>query len=114
METTITLEHIDSLLDNAKAEEHFFHGGKSLIISYLLGNGFTVDGRAAVVDLNNFDIEIGRKVAREDAANQLWKLEGYLLQNILSGVVAPAERLPNVDDIAEKLDYPLFTYPLSV
>jgi Phage protein (N4 Gp49/phage Sf6 gene 66) family len=27
----------------------------------------------------NFDAEIGRKVARLDAINQLWPLEGYLL-----------------------------------
>jgi hypothetical protein len=41
--------------------------------------------------LGNFDLEIGRKVAREDAENQLWKLEGYLLQNALLGRKVLAE-----------------------
>lgn len=79
----ITKEYLESILDNSITEEHLFHGGKSMIISYLLPNGFTIDGRAAVVDLANFDIEIGRKVAREDAINQLWGKEGYLLQDKL-------------------------------
>jgi hypothetical protein len=83
MINTVTQQQIDALLDNAKTEEHLFHGGKSLIISYQLQNGFTIDGRAAIVDLAGFDIEIGRKVARANAASQLWSLEGYLLQNRL-------------------------------
>lgn len=83
MTNTVTQEQIDALLDNATTEEHLFHAGKSLIISYQLENGWTVDGRAAIVDLAGFDIEIGRKVARANAASQLWALEGYLLQNRL-------------------------------
>lgn len=79
----VTKEYIEDLLNNAEVEEHLFHGGKSMILSYKLQNGFVVDGRAAVVDLANFNIEIGRKVAKENAINQLWQLEGYLLQNKL-------------------------------
>jgi Phage protein (N4 Gp49/phage Sf6 gene 66) family len=76
----ITQEYLESLIDSATVEEHLFHGGKSMILSYQLESGFTIDGRAAVVDLANFDIEIGRAVAKEDAINQLWQLEGYRLQ----------------------------------
>jgi hypothetical protein len=83
MTNKVTQQQIDALLDNATTEEHLFHGGKSLIISYQLENGFTIEGRAAIVDLAGFDIEIGRKVARANAASQLWALEGYLLQNKL-------------------------------
>ena len=75
-------ERIDYLLNNAETQEHIFWG-KELVVSFKLASGFTVSGRGACVDPANFDIEIGRKVAREDAENQLWQLEGYLLQNAL-------------------------------
>lgn len=81
MSNRVTQEQIDRLLDNAETEEHVFYG-KELVVSYRLVDrgGFTISGRGAVVDPKNFDLEIGRKVAREQAANQLWQLEGYLLQ----------------------------------
>jgi hypothetical protein len=49
-----------------------------------LKNGFTVIGKSAAASIENFDIEIGRKLAREDARNQIWQLEGYLLRQRLS------------------------------
>jgi len=45
-----------------------------------LVNGFTVTGESAAVSIANFNKEIGRKVARENARDQIWKLEGYLLK----------------------------------
>ena len=77
---TVTQRHIDYILDNAETQETIFWQ-KELLISYKLYNGFTITGRSACVDPNYFDIELGRKYAREDASNQLWLLEGYLLQN---------------------------------
>jgi hypothetical protein len=93
---TVLKEQLEKLIDDAEVQEHVFHYGKSLILSYKLKNGFTIDGRAAVVDLANFNIEVGRKIAREDAINQLWKLEGYLLQNKLleaSNPIVPGKSL---------------------
>ena len=78
----VTQEQIESLISNAESQEHVFWD-KELVISYKLKNGFTVLGRGVCVDPKNFDIEIGRKVAKEQAMNKLWELEGYLLQNKL-------------------------------
>lgn len=75
----VTQEEIDALLDAAETQEHVFWE-KELIVSYKLPCGFTVSGRGACVDPANFNLEIGRKVAREDAENQLWKFEGYRKQ----------------------------------
>lgn len=47
----------------------------------LLANGFTVTGSSACVDPDNFDAELGRKIARDDAKNEIWALEGYLLKS---------------------------------
>ncbi|MER5131462.1 Gp49 family protein [Serratia marcescens] len=48
-----------------------------------LANGFTVTGESACASPENFDPEIGRKIARENARNKIWQLEGYLLKQQL-------------------------------
>lgn len=50
----------------------------------VLANGFTVTGESACASPENFDEEIGRKVARDNAVNKIWMLEGYLLKQKLS------------------------------
>ena len=54
--------------------------GKVMVCEITLRNGFTVRGEAATVSKENFNIEIGEKISREDARNKVWELEGYLLQ----------------------------------
>ena len=49
----------------------------------VLKNGFTVTGESACVSQENFDADIGRKVARENAVNKLWPLLGYALKERL-------------------------------
>jgi hypothetical protein len=49
----------------------------------VLRNGFTVTGESACVSPENFDAEIGRKVARQKAVEKIWPLEGYLLKQRL-------------------------------
>lgn len=79
---SVSKENIDHFIDTALQQEVTFWG-KEVVVSYRLYNGFTILGRGACVDPANFDLEIGRKVAREQAINKLWELEGYLLQNKL-------------------------------
>ena len=49
----------------------------------VLRNGFTVTGESACASPANFDPEIGRKIARDNARNKIWLLEGYLLKQRL-------------------------------
>lgn len=49
----------------------------------VLANGFTVTGKSACASPENFDAEIGKKIAREDAIQQLWPLMGYALKERL-------------------------------
>ena len=49
-----------------------------------LRNGFTVTGESACASPENFDAEIGRKIARANAVNKVWPLMGYALRNKLS------------------------------
>lgn len=50
----------------------------------VLQNGFTVVGKSACASPENFDAEMGRKIARQDAINQLWPLMGYELKSRLA------------------------------
>ena len=50
----------------------------------VLRNGFTVTGESACVSLENFDAEVGRKIARQNAAQKVWPLMGYALKNELA------------------------------
>jgi hypothetical protein len=50
----------------------------------VLRNGFTVVGHSACASPENFNDEIGRKIAREKAVEQIWPLMGYELRSKLS------------------------------
>lgn len=49
----------------------------------VLRNGFTVTGESACVSPENFNAEIGRRVARENAIDKMWPLLGYALKDKL-------------------------------
>lgn len=51
----------------------------------VLKNGFTVTGESACASPENFDAEIGRKIARENAIKKVWPLMGYELRTKLAG-----------------------------
>ena len=63
-----------------------YHGelGSLTFCVLRLKNGFTVTGESACASPENFDAEIGRKIARQNAVNKIWPLEGYLLKQELS------------------------------
>ena len=50
----------------------------------VLKNGYTVTGESACASPENFDAEIGRKIARQNALNKLWPLLGFRLRDRLS------------------------------
>ena len=49
----------------------------------VLKNGFTVTGESACASPENFDAEVGRKIARQNAAQKIWPLMGYALKERL-------------------------------
>jgi hypothetical protein len=49
----------------------------------VLKNGFTVTGESACASPENFDAEIGRKIARQNAVQKIWPLMGYELRSKL-------------------------------
>ena len=53
-----------------------------------LRNGFTVTGESACVSRENFDAEVGHKIARANAVQKIWPLLGYELRSKLAGGAA--------------------------
>ena len=49
-----------------------------------LKNGFTVTGESACASPENFDAELGRKIARKNAVDKCWPLMGYALKEQLT------------------------------
>jgi len=50
----------------------------------VLRNGFTVTGESACASPENFDAELGKKIARQNAVNKVWPLMGYALKDRLA------------------------------
>lgn len=49
-----------------------------------LANGFLLVGKTAPTDPANFDRDLGKQFAREDAMRQMWPMEAYLMRERLS------------------------------
>ncbi|WP_333608817.1 Gp49 family protein, partial [Arsukibacterium sp.] len=50
----------------------------------VLENGFTVTGESACASPENFNAELGRKIARQNAVAKVWPLMGYELRSKLA------------------------------
>lgn len=72
-------------IDGVIKEEDYYvvPGTTTTVCSLILTNGTVVVGSSACVSPENFDVEIGRKIARDNARHKIWELEGYLLKQRL-------------------------------
>ena len=50
----------------------------------VLRNGFTVTGESACANPENFDADIGRNIARQNAVQKIWPLMGFELRTKLA------------------------------
>lgn len=82
----VTPERIDDII--VGEDFHVFPGTTVTICLLKLKNGFSVTGESAAASPENFDEEIGRKIARQQARDKIWALEGYLLKQKLSEEMA--------------------------
>ena len=78
---SVTLEEVENAI---KEVEYVTLGRKVTVCHLTLKNGHEVIGMSACVDPNNFNENIGRKIAFEDATKEVWKHMGSILQDRLS------------------------------
>lgn len=72
----LTTEYLNSLVDNVE----YVHQGLLTICTITLKNGFQLVGTSACVSKDNYNVQIGRNIAYENAFAKLWELEGYALK----------------------------------
>lgn len=63
---------------------HTGHLGLLTFCVLVLKNGYTVHGVSACASPENFDADLGRKIARQNAVAEIWPLMGYELRNRLA------------------------------
>lgn len=79
----VTPEMVDSAI---VGEQYYVFPNTSLTVCCLtLSNGFAVTGESACASPENFDAELGQKIARKNARDKIWALEGYALRSQLKG-----------------------------
>lgn len=77
----VTPQQIDSVI---KSTDYYVFPDSQLTVCCLtLQNGFNVVGESACASPENFDAELGKKIAFENAKSKVWLLEGYLLKEQL-------------------------------
>lgn len=74
-QTKLTPEILESKIQGE--QYHQFDNTTVTVCCLTLENGFNVIGESACISPAYFNAEIGKKVARENAFEQLWKLYGF-------------------------------------
>lgn len=77
----VTLEQIEA---KVAGESYHVHEGILTICIIRMKNGFFVTGESAPASPANFNAELGRKFAREQAIRKVWGFEGYALREKLA------------------------------
>lgn len=72
----------------------------------ILRNGFTVVGTSACASPENFNEEIGRKVARQKAVEQVWPLMGYALRSDIARHGIEGKKPPPEEEKFPEDDFP--------
>jgi hypothetical protein len=75
---------LESMQGKIVSEDYIVHEGILTLCILKMQNGFYVVGESAPASPANFNAELGRKFAYENAIRQLWKLEGYSLRDTLA------------------------------
>lgn len=78
----VTPDMVDAQI--VSAEFHVFGGTTLTVCCLTLKNGFTVTGESACASPENFNAELGQKIARDNARQKIWALEGYRLRSELA------------------------------
>ena len=95
----ITPEHINDLMERVIFNTVVPEGTTSTFAhAYLDGKFHLATGHSACVSPENFDAEIGQKIALNKAEamakDKLWELEGYRLYACLTDSTQPAKETP--------------------
>jgi len=81
----VTPVDIENAVDDIAAIQYYRFPGTTVTVACVpLKNGFTVVGESACASMENFDEDLGRKIAVDNAKQKLWPLLGYALKEELA------------------------------
>ena len=97
IEANIVSENYFTAAQGYQQAQEDAHGGRSVqektsplcLLTFcvlVLRNGFTVVGESACASPANFNAEIGRQIAWENAVKKIWPLMGYELRSKLAAL----------------------------
>ena len=78
LDTKITEEYVDGLLDKSTIEE--IRVDPTTVVKVVLPNGYSIVESASCVDSGNCDHALGKKMALRKIKDKIWELESYALQ----------------------------------
>lgn len=78
------IQHENAVHEHGDAGWHLGATQQLTFCVIQLRNGFTVTGESACASPENFNAEIGRRIARENAINKIWPLLGFRLRDELA------------------------------
>lgn len=81
---TVTKESIEANILGVEYITPFGTHTHFTICAIKMKNGFLVLGKSAPVSPLNFNAEVGKRIAYQNAFDQIWALEGYALASRLA------------------------------
>ena len=75
---------MDNITNTIIGEDYHVFNQVLTVCCLTLRNGFTVTGESACASPENFDADLGKSIAYDNARNKIWALEGYLLKERIS------------------------------
>lgn len=96
----VTLGFLESRIKEVEYIHPKGHPSMTIAVVYHK-NGFTFVGKSAPADPNNFNLDLGKQYAYEDAVRQIWGFEGFLLREQLTDIEKFEEELRNVGPITD-------------
>jgi hypothetical protein len=77
----VTPQDLDAAI--VAEQYHRFEDTTLTVCALTLRNGYVITGESAAASPENFDEQIGRDIAKANAREKIWGLEGYLLKQRL-------------------------------
>ena len=78
----VRTEHVEAEIEGA--QYHHFEGSTTTVCLLKLKNGFTIVGQSACANPDNFDEELGRQLALDDAKQQCYRYLAFRMLDVMS------------------------------
>lgn len=79
---TVTVEQVKAIMEATEFDVKTIYD-KVTVVTAKMPNGFTIVRSSACVDPANYDENLGAEICKKRIEDEIWQLEGYMLQEKL-------------------------------